>query len=65
MKTNEENNTKKESLVFWAGFSNGRISIAPFCSGDKEIMQVEVFKTKKDAKELYEDVRKVTIEEIP
>jgi len=55
---------RKKSLVAYAGFVDGELSL----HDDKEyyggVLRLEIFKIKSDAKKCYQDVRKVKIQEL-
>ncbi len=52
---------KKERIIAWAGFSDGEIH---FFMDDHWKRVAAVYRTRKDARADYEDVRKVEIQEI-
>ena len=54
---------KSKVLVKWAGFCNGRLDITKEDNNGYRIYAI--FPNKETAKLCYEDVRKVTIQQLP
>ena len=52
--------------TFWGGFSEGRLHVDvvdDFFGGSHHIMRPAIFRTRKEAREQYQDTRKVIIVE--
>ena len=57
--------SSKKGVRAWAGFTDGEICMVNTCGDWGEGLMPELFPTKKAARTMFSDVRRVIITEIP
>lgn len=51
-------------MILWGGFSGGRLNIDTvndYWGGDHQILRPAIFRTRREAREQYQDVRKLIV----